>query len=156
MKYSIVETIAAVAVWALLKLDLTDGTVITSKLGLKDRLNLLIELGPSKGLSQQTISALVEIRQEFENNLTRRRNELIHGLYVENVRLQQPNGTWVDADRLSISFPRSRSAGGAKATFTSIEEIQSVTNEITTQAEKLSGALRGAGLISENIALSPR
>lgn len=138
LAYSFVEYVAAAGVWRMLDLGLGDGTVITSRIALKGRFELLVELAATKGYSS-IVPEIVSIANEFDkkDGLTARRNRYIHGVIAMKVDDSFP----------SISqayFPRP--GGIALVENVKASDIKSLSATIMKCATALSGVFKTAGL----------
>jgi hypothetical protein len=146
--YSHMEFFAAIGVWSLLKLGIHEGSAITSKLNLRQRLELIIELGPARGLTLQDVAEVQAILREFDrkDGLTTRRNELIHGVWATDEKGE---------NAFPINFPR---AGGARSgANTTAEEIEAVTKAVCGEARKLQQLLHRNGLLlTGGVVFSPQ
>jgi hypothetical protein len=125
--YSLTEFMAAVAVWTLLKLEPAEGSFITSKMGLKQRLELLIAPAPSAGITN--ISDFEPILKAFDgkDGLTKRRNDLIHAVWATDDK-NKPELA------IPLSFPRSGGATAGK--HTTADLIEAVIRDLCVEGRK--------------------
>jgi hypothetical protein len=137
--YSYVEMLASIGVWSLLKLAMPQGTLITSKMALRQRLELMVELAPLRNIPTDAIETLKSILNEFakHDGLTKRRNDLIHAIWSTD-DMESPEKAF------PISFPR---GGGMKAgPHTTAEVIETVTKDVCTQGKRLSELMKAHSL----------
>jgi len=118
--YSVVELFSAAAVWHALNIPAYEGTVLTATMSLKQRIDLVVTLGPRRDITENDIQALKEIGLQFtkENGITQKRNRLIHAVWAEKV--DEP-----DKDAIApLTFARSGAASfGEAATFDAIVQV---------------------------------
>jgi hypothetical protein len=140
--YSAVELTAAIGVWSLFKLEPPEGTIITSKMTLKQRLELIIDLGVT--IPPCSIAELTQILREFDklDGLTKRRDDLIHAVWATD-----------DPNKPEKAFPMSFSRGDDIKTgdHTTAEIIEAVTTDVVIQGNRLQELLMRVGLLGDLI-----
>lgn len=132
-QWSALESLLAVVIWRLLKLESDTGAIVTGGLDILPRINMAIALAHHLKAKRHVTKLLRDTRTIIQEDLMKRRNLAVHGILM----MDEETGDGV------MEMHR----GGKRSHWMPVDELKSLANEINALSGTLNAGLQAAGFL---------